>query len=52
MGKIRYVRRAVELPVVYGPSGQAIVFDRISLQDMLWMLVTDLRAYPKTPAAL
>ena len=43
-----YVRRALELPKVYGPDGDEIVFDRISVPDMLWMLVTDLR----TPALL
>src|SRR5262249_55234413 len=45
---LRYVRRAVELPAVYGPDGREMVLERVSLPDMLWMLVTDLR----TPALL
>ncbi len=40
---LQYVRRAVELPTVFGSDGREIVFDRVSLPDMLWMLVTDLR---------
>src|SRR5262249_28986369 len=40
---IRYVQRAVELPAVYGPDGREIVLDGVSIPDMLWGLVTDLR---------
>ena len=43
-----YIRRALELPAVYGPDGRLIVFEQVSLPNMLWMLVTDLR----TPALL
>lgn len=38
---LRYIKRAIELPVVLGPEGRDIKFD-VFLPDMLWMLVTDL----------
>lgn len=40
---IGYIRRAVELPRVYGPDGRDLELDVISVPNLLWMLVTDLR---------
>jgi hypothetical protein len=45
---LRYVRAAVELPVILGPHGQEMVFETVSIPSLLWMLVTDLR----TPALI
>ena len=45
---LRYIRRALALPQVYGRDGGELVFDTVFLPDTLWMLVTDL----DTPAAL
>lgn len=45
---MQYLRRAIEIPVVLGPDGRVITFEKISFPEMLWMMVTDLR----TPALI
>jgi hypothetical protein len=40
---LSYVRRALELPAIYRQDGNPIVLGRVTISDMLWMLVTDLR---------
>ncbi len=40
---LRYIRRAMELPCIYGPDGGVMVFDQISIPEMLWMVVADLQ---------
>lgn len=40
---IGYIRRAMDLPCVFGPDGREIEFDVISIPDLLWMVVTELR---------
>lgn len=45
---IRYIRRAMELPRVYGPDGREIVLEQISVPDLLWAVV----AYLRTPDLL
>jgi hypothetical protein len=40
---LRYIRRAMDLPRIYGPDGRVMVLDHISIPDLLWMVVADLR---------
>jgi len=45
---LTYIRRAVALRKVHGPSGKEIVLDTIRIPDLLWMMVTELN----TPSLL
>jgi len=40
---LRYVRLLITFPVVYGPHGEELRFDRLHFPDMLWMFVPYLR---------
>ncbi len=40
---LRYLRKAIALPHIVGPTGEPVTLGDIKLVDSLWMLVVDLR---------